>query len=463
MNTIKRITVICFAVLVLAANLPLCASAVDPVSAATMANAMAQAITAYGASQGVSMTFDVTDTAGIGEGVHELWDQFKEEVNDPNTPTYDSLAVTMWSNLYSKIGNNLGINISASEMPYIDAFWNWILAGPAEMTKVDNQYYEWTINQNNTVDPITVITIGPIPNQPFPYIDNNATDSYKYNNSPLIYEFSYVDENNITKVSTTHLYNTSVQGQVYAFMVGLQMYCCSTINAPYRTITYVTVSNSYNSPSSVQLRYTDPDTGLRYYNNQLGSGTGTYYIPSFSTSAEGFAYIKSIIDGDTVGSSLSVRPYIGDTTPQDIYIPDNDDVNYTPVDVAVPLDIPWDNTLFGDGDGVLTDAQSEAAAHAADSAITDSLEKTLTIADTENPDLPAQNEVYIPLLPVNLPSFNFSLSGIWHYVVSWVQSLGAWLSLMFKTWAILPSAITIPVYATAVIVIVLGVYKRFFM
>lgn len=70
MKHIKRISLIFFSVLILVACVPIQAFAVDPVSAATMANAFAQAITAYGASQGVSMTFDVTNTDGIGEGVH---------------------------------------------------------------------------------------------------------------------------------------------------------------------------------------------------------------------------------------------------------------------------------------------------------------------------------------------------------------------------------------------------------
>ena len=58
MNVVKRISLIAVAVFILSCSVPLSSLAVDPVSAATMANAFAQAITAYGASQGVSMTFD---------------------------------------------------------------------------------------------------------------------------------------------------------------------------------------------------------------------------------------------------------------------------------------------------------------------------------------------------------------------------------------------------------------------
>lgn len=138
-------------------------------------------------------------------------------------------------------------------------------------------------------------------------------------------------------------------------------------------------------------------------------------------------------------------------------------MNYEPIPASIPTDISWDDTLFGDGTGTLTDAQSEAITQAVDQAIEDNPSKTIELADTANPPTPSPSEVYIPFLPVTLPSFQFSLSGIWHYVTAWVASLGAWFNLVFTTWSYLPYAISVPVYATAVIVIVLGVYKRFFM
>ena len=78
-----------------------------------------------------------------------------------------------------------------------------------------------------------------------------------------------------------------------------------------------------------------------------------------------------------------------------------------------------------------------------------------------NPDDPSNGIFHAPLLPF-LPNFNFNLSSIWHYVVEWVSSLGSWFSLTFSIWRSLPYAMVVPVYATAVVVIVLGVYKRFF-
>lgn len=454
MSTFKRITVICFAAMILAANLPLCASAVDPVSAATMANALAQAITAYGASQGVSMTFNVTDTDGIGEGVHELWDQFVTDVNDSNTPTYNSLAVTMWSNLYSKIGNNLGINISASEMPFIDSFWNWLLSGPAEMTKVDNQYFEWSINQDNTVSPITVMQ-----NSQYSYGGYTCYpyDTHLYFDNAIRYDNVYYTLN----------YTTPILIPCYlSDMINFRVLIYDSVNR-FSVITNKTVVGTDQVVSS-NLRYSSSYIdnrvpGYYFLNDPDTGGTFSGVVNQYSYEDILASFIGSNPTLESSSNDLNVRPYIGNATPQNVYIPDNTDVNYNPTDVAIPLDIPWDNTLFGDGNGVLTDAQSEAAAAAADDAITDSLEKTLTIADTDNPDIPAPGEVYVPFLPVTLPNFNFNLSGIWHYVREWITSLGAWFSTVLTVWAYLPYAMVVPVYAALVIVIVLGVYKRFFM
>lgn len=62
-----------------------------------------------------------------------------------------------------------------------------------------------------------------------------------------------------------------------------------------------------------------------------------------------------------------------------------------------------------------------------------------------------------------LPSFDFNFKGIWYYVVQWVRSISTWMTTMFNVWSGLPVAMVYPVWATAVIVIVIGVYRRFFM
>ena len=431
MNVLKRSLIVAICIILLAVPVSVNCFAVDPVSAATMANALAQAITAYGASNGVSMMFDVSSTDGIGEALHDLWGQFKTDINDNNVPTYDSLAVTIWSTLYKKVGDNVAINLSDTTVSYLDAFWNWLLSGPAEMTKVDNQYYEWTLDQNNTIQPIAVY-------------DNAVLGSLKL--------YSQISAR---AWNSNYIGNTTNNGYVIWVSSGNNAYP-GWISNNSNSVGQWFEDGNLSFSKSLNGPYGD----IYYY-------SGSRYVPLSSVDSSLISgtqsSIQSFIESNTdpiVNNDILVQPYIGDTVPQDVYIPDNEDVNYQPLPYVGPLNLPWDQTRYGDGSGTLSDAQSQAIEGDLSSAIEN--DRTLELAqDTPIPaDTPKPN--YLPILPVALPSFNFSLSGIWHYVRDWVSSLGAWFTLVFSLWASLPYAIVVPVYATAVIVVVLGVYKRFF-
>ena len=205
-NGFRRLVAAFFVILMLVTLFPFQVFAVDPVSAATMANALAQALTAYGASHGVSMMFDVSNPSGIGEGLHDLWGQFNSDIHENNVPTYDSLAVTLWTNLYTKVRNSVAINVSAENVEYFDQFWNWLLSGPAEMQRVDDQYYEWSVNQNDTVDPIRVLaSYGVFFDQPISSNSNNQF-SVGTTNGNTNYQFKYRNKN-VTAYSTgDHVY-----------------------------------------------------------------------------------------------------------------------------------------------------------------------------------------------------------------------------------------------------------------
>lgn len=456
MKHIKRISLIFFSVLILVACVPIQAFAVDPVSAATMANAFAQAITAYGASQGVSMTFDVTNTDGIGEGVKELWDNFKadmesnQDYSGPTIETFNTMSVSTWATLYKKVGNKLGIDLTAEITSVFDGFWNWLLSGPAEMTKVDNQYYEWTLNQSGNVTPIVVYSITPIPNQPVPIVqsasdlDSNGMQYAIWNNSTSLKIGSDSDDGYAFIYGSTYnhlVFVSSVQNQMFRFGTNYNTKIGARAIDQY----------SYNGYSI-------------YYGSYNLTGITSVDIPTFETLEDALNFYIDVIGGVITGENLSVRPYVGDTVPQNVYIPDNTDVNYEPVAVEIPLDISWDDSLFGDGTDTLTDAQAEAITNTLSDTIVQSDTKTLELADTANPPVSSGVDTFHSVLPFgDLPSFQFNFSGIWHYVREWVSSLGAWLTTMFTIWNGLPYAIVVPVYASAVIVIVLGVYKRFFM
>lgn len=55
----------------------------------------------------------------------------------------------------------------------------------------------------------------------------------------------------------------------------------------------------------------------------------------------------------------------------------------------------------------------------------------------------------------------FGFSSIWHYVVSFVGSLGTGLAVFSAVWSVLPYSMVVPVYASAVVVIIVGLFKRY--
>ena len=350
MKTLKRIAVTGIVIIFMIALVPVSAFAVDPVSAATMANAFAQAITAYGASQGVSMTFDVTSTDGIGEGVHDLWNQYQSDMANSSVTVsdYQNLAASAFPSLWSKTFQYITVNLDAATVGEVDGFWDWLLSGPAQMIKVDNQYYEWTLNQNNTVDPINVLSLplySSINYAPYSqgitaqaqyesstaiisasgtYVDNYRAYSIQSGNS--IYCFAVPDANNIYFVSQSSGAST--------------MYCDLSIRRSNN-------EHTYGTGSITQL--TNTHNNLYYYRTGAISGNNkVYYCDTFSSEADGFAALESFF-ADPSGDYIDVRPYVGDAVPQDVYIPDNQDVNYAPLPVSIPLDINWDDSLFGDG------------------------------------------------------------------------------------------------------------------
>lgn len=65
-------------------------------------------------------------------------------------------------------------------------------------------------------------------------------------------------------------------------------------------------------------------------------------------------------------------------------------------------------------------------------------------------------------IPLYISALGDAVEDIWSYVLAWVYSLGEWLSALLTIWGFLPSEMVIPVYATLVIVIVVGLWKRWF-
>lgn len=380
-NTKKAVCII-FAVLLLACSFPISAFAVDPLSASVIANSFAQAITAYGASHGVSMTFDGIESGNtdqIGRSMHDLWMRFRND--QQSADDYLAIGEALMPSLFYKAEKAagtaaVGISIAQQYMPDIDAFWNWVLSGPAEMVKVDNAY-QWN-SVNGQISPAVVYSTGVMPS--IPYVPDSATDDEMFYNS---YHWGYR--------------NT---GAVFSFMKSSQsvpVYCCVVIEgSQYRG--YIFANESFNSRqinrsgSGVYTKYslrtsTYPDTTIRYSsaNSAWNISELTTNAPIFNSVADAVSALQTWL-GDPTYDDIKVQPYVGDAVAKPVPIPDTDDPDYGPIPWAGGLDIPWNDTLFGDGTGALTDAQKEAISGALDQAIED--DGTLVLEGDEAIDNP---------------------------------------------------------------------------
>lgn len=321
MRLFRRLLALAGAFLVVLCLVPVESFALDPVTDTVIINAWAQAVAAYGAAHGVSMGFDVSDSDQIGEGVHELWDQYVSEVSDPDVPTYDSAAVNWWANAYRKIGDSVGINIGSSDASALDGFWNWVLSGPAEMVKVDNQY-QWPVDSvTGTVQPVSV-----------------------YN-----YSITSLNGREVGTVPASfHIGNSLINvtldsgGPAYFALVKLKMsgtyYTCICLLAPSGSVLrYGWVSQTFNTNMP---RYGNLYAGTGLYQGET-DGRPLYVVPDNVSLREsdvpgwlfGDDHDQTLVDD---GIGIDVGPYGDDG----ITIPDNDDVNYEPLPVGIGIDVP---------------------------------------------------------------------------------------------------------------------------
>lgn len=328
--------------------------------------------------------------------------------------------------------------LSAKTVQWFDAFATWLLDSKLGGTVSDSGHYHTSGNfSNSTIAENTSISS-----------DNLLTSSFK------LYASS----------STFDLYARSTVSGSYIVLVG-------NANGNYPVILNRT---SYNNSVAFINIYNK--------NGTLNSGVGGSISSAISTSSGNlyyYSYVSRSSDysGVPVFSSVKLAAEAIDTfvisnnykiqlTPQDKYnqrVKDGDGQVIEPGDVYVPnpaaddyipkpitgtLDIPYSETQNG-----LLDKIKDLIN-----------EKSLINMPVLEREMEAPTDpIYSPLLPFELPSFNFNLSGIWHYVVEWVQSISAGAAQIFAVWSYLPYAMVVPIYASIVVVVVLGVYKRFFM
>lgn len=421
-------------------------------------------ITGYGAWNGTSLAFEIYQdlSNGVqytGELIQGLWNQAYVELG--TLPTYADVGEYYASGIisqYQVYGSPYSQIIITEEMASaFDSFWDWLLRREGLERDPETGLFEVPLdNSRNQIFEVRNVSI-------------EGLQLYKL-------PFSYT--------STQNGRNTN---DWYITSLGSGSYVYGALRLINHNGSWLFVSDSPNS--SVELRgyYDNNPTGVQTFSLDLINAEGLYYkiitttvyTSSIPNQNIDFSQWVNTVPPEDIPETLpSVSLVLVENQP--ILIPDPASPDYEPQPVTIPtvipyppeyapLPVPVPDPITGDFPEDAPDPEEVAEALAeplAQGAIDGELvaENPELNPDPEpGPDPDAPVEVITPFLPVVFPSFNFSLSGIWHYVVEWVGTLGSWFSMVFTIWSHLPYAIVVPVYATAVVVIVLGVYKRFFM
>lgn len=439
------------------------------VSEAVMIGMMSSMADAYGMSYGIGTTYDVTSTNGVTESFQGLWDDFSAYQTSQGKPskTLSETWVTMqarnenmaqrYEGTYEhQSGNFVAYDYDEESASVFDEFWNWLLKIHVGLTVEDNQYQWNTDSETGEVQTETVSTSTEYQFLPISVIPTGlTTDEICRQGTRVCAEindrFSAEYFIAITNAEQGYAYCTGDGGsQIYAITSSngaTASFICKQTNAEDGTVTYP-VHQTYQS--------------MRHWNAYFKQFSASYTdmevmnAPYYDDSDTA---ILAFVDWNGVNETTvtaSINPYRNAT----ITLPDISAEDYTPVAVTIPTSQNWNDERYGDIFPLPDDSLANLVDDSLELASTNELE---LIVDEAIIDPIVPSPEYNPLLPSNLPSFNFSFSGIWHYVVEWVATLGDWFTAMFSMWSALPYAMVLPVYATAVIVIVLGVYKRFFM
>lgn len=433
-------------------------------------------ITGYGAWNGTSLAFEIysdisNGVSHAGQLIEGLWNQAYVELG--TLPTYQSLSEYYASGIisqYQVYGDTYSqLIINETTARSLDVFWDWVL-DKAGLTRNSQGFY--TFPSDFTAVPLN-------------------TDSFVSVPELTLYGPVYNGDTFTSNTNVVYTVRNLSGGDLYYYIFNSPL---NNTNCPV----FVSTSSStsfqlYNQPYLITRQY-NPAGVLSYYDGESSSGfdpplyvvgsngyfglTGNFVI-SYITSNPLPIPAEIISDPSSLGTvSVSLAGPSAETGI--IILPDPSDPEYVPQPVTIPtvipyppeyapLPVPVPDPITGDFPENAPDPE-EVAESLAEPLVQGAIDGEIVAENPElnpepvpGPDPDAPVEVITPFLPVVFPSFNFSLSGIWHYVVEWVGTLGSWFSLVFTIWSHLPYAIVVPVYATAVVVIVLGVYKRFFM
>lgn len=406
---------------------------------------------AYGMEAGVGFQFDnssVADRTTIFVNEFDEWQQHKVDVSNG---TYVAKSVDTWESTYE------------DDVEYFETYGAAFINGTTDVGSGSyytmmrfnqaiadelNQFYNWFLNKLGLN---------------YSHSTGKFGDSSGEFSSPITFstsfDFYHVPENSSFSPGYWNnygdMYYRANQPETYYAFVNHSPYpsvvvVCRTVGSCYGYY----LNNSYTFTDRIQTPSSSFDSSFSsfyYFFATAGNGPSSVNsdIPFYSDLSSALTSASAFFSTSSSFSSAFIDPYLP-TLDVGISIPDVSDSDYIAEPVETVIGIPWDDLYSQD------DAIEEIAPLIATQAVSGTFELVEELA------VPAPPDVQIPFLPVNLPSFSLGLSGIWHYVREWVGSLRSFMSVCFTVWAGLPYAMVVPVYASAVIVIVLGIYKRFF-
>ena len=403
------VTIVCLVVCLV----PVQAFAVDPVSY----TALAGALDAYGMAYGIGTVVDVANSSGVDASFSGLWDEFSQYQSN-NGSNYD------YSQFVSDFNENPSIDafthssgkfaawhIDSESAEIFDQFWNWLLTGPAEMTRVDNEYFQFdsSATGNNAV-PIVVYGYGDFSGQPIYYsssaLSNTVSDFLLAN--PAYKNGSYIRSYYATPLND---HNSAV----YMFFVPSgnygSVYLVSTSSMYVTKMSRNVNNNSVSSNTAIALNNTDSTTGLRYRADGVsGNPVDEVYIPSYTTESAGFLAIASWIQSPVYSRSVGVKSIEEDGIS---YLPNPYGIDYVPVPLDLVTTVPWDENYpdSEDDNGVPIPYPPSSVPNVVDDIIGAMVDDTYELVEEDEEPLPPPQEVLLPFIPVNIPSFNFNISG----------------------------------------------------
>lgn len=291
-------------------------------------------------------------------------------------------------------------------------------------------------------------------------VDIDSESVYKLlDGSPVIVANTNASSNNppsnfseLTKFNYGEYYTTSVNS---IFRADLNTDGSVTVTTNLNGYTYTTIAINSNFANSPGYYLDTNGYGRVCAAVYRGSSTITVYKAQFYTSSNHYITNYADLFGNvvTVGYEATTGSIVQNPT-----LPDDDEDEYGYV--SIPAGVGAGTASTG------LELLQSMLDYERDKPYSQTSEYTYTISN----ELPIQPEpeepgmVELPLIGIKLPlNFSLNLRGIWYYVVQWVNSISTWFTWMFGVFANLPYAMVVPIYASAVVVIVLGVYKRFFM